>query len=171
MTDTRAAEAMKTAIEMERSGHKFFLDAAGKVKNEAGRKVFNRLAAEEINHMHVFTKIFTALTEGTGWQQAIAKVEPAKRMPYFDDARKQFKADDLSVELECLNKALALERSAIAFFEKAIREAETAEAREVFGRILEEEQGHYDLIQAEIDNINGSGFWFDVQEFHMDGKF
>jgi rubrerythrin len=171
MTDTRAAEAMKTAIEMEKSGHRFFTEAAGKVRNEAGRKVFTRLAAEEINHLQVFTKIFTALTQGTDWQTAVAEVQPAKRVPYFDDARKQFKADDLSVELEFLRKALDLERDAIAFFDKAAMEAETAETRSVFTRIMEEEQGHYDLIQAEIDSLNGSGYWFDVQEFKMDGKY
>jgi rubrerythrin len=171
MTDTKAAEAMKTAIEMEKSGHRFFTEAASKVKNEAGRKVFSRLAAEEMNHLRVFSKIFTALAEGTDWQKATAQVEPARRVPYFDDAKKQFKAEDLSVDLDYLRKALDLERNAISFFEKAIGEADTSEAREVFRRILEEEQGHYDLIQAEIDNINGSGFWFDVQEFNMDGKF
>jgi rubrerythrin len=171
MTDARAAQAMKTAIEMEKSGHRFFTEAAGKVKNEAGRRVFTRLAAEEINHLQVFTKIFTALTQGTDWQKAVAEVRPAKRVPYFDDARQQFKAENLSVELEFLRKALDLERDAIAFFDKAAREAETAEARDIFMRIMEEEQGHYDLIQAEIDSLNGAGFWFDVQEFHMDGKF
>jgi rubrerythrin len=57
------------------------------------------------------------------------------------------------------------------FFEKAIEDAETAEAKEIFRRIHQEEQGHYDLIQSEIDSINGSGFWFDVNEFYMDGKF
>jgi len=171
MIDHKAAEAMKTAIEMEKSGHRFFTEAAGKVRNEAGRKVFTRLAAEEINHMHVFSKIFAALSQGADWQKAVAEVRPTKHVPYFDDARQQFKAGDLSVELEFLRKALDLERNAIAFFDKAAREAESAEAREVFQRIMEEEQGHYDLIQAEIDSVNGSGYWFDIQEFNMDGKF
>lgn len=171
MTDSRAAQAMKTAIDMEKSGHQFFTEAAGKVTNEAGRKVFKRLAAEEIDHMHIFSKIFTALTSGTDWQRAVAQAEPARKVPYFDEARKQFKAGDLTVELEYLGKALDLERKAIAFFEKAISDAETAEARSVFERILEEERNHYDLIQAEVDSLNGSGFWFDVPEFNMDGKF
>jgi rubrerythrin len=171
MTDERAAQAMKTAIEMEKSGHRFFADAARQVKHEVGRKLFSRLASEELIHLQVFEKIFSALASGTDWKKAVAEVEPAKRMTYFDDARKEFKADDLSVELDFLRKALDLERKAIGFFEKAAREAETTEARDVFTQILDQEQGHYDLIQAEIDSINGSGYWFDVQEFYMDGKF
>ncbi|HVP58826.1 MAG TPA: ferritin family protein [bacterium] len=171
MTDTRSAQAMKTAIEMEKSGHRFFTDAARQVKNEAGRKVFTRLASEELVHLQVFEKIFTALTQGTDWKKAMPTAEPAKRVPYFDDAAKQFKAGDLSVELDYLRKALELERKAISFFEKAATEAEASEAREIFKRILAEEQNHYDLIQAEIDSVNGSGFWFDVPEFFMDGRY
>ncbi|MFH1220250.1 MAG: ferritin family protein [Candidatus Eisenbacteria bacterium] len=171
MTDERTAQAMKTAIEMEKSGHRFFTDAARQVKHEVGRKLFSRLASEELIHLQVFEKIFSALASGTDWKKAVAGVEPARRMTSFDDARKEFEAVDLSVELDFLRKALDLERKAIGFFERAAREAGTAGAREVFTQILDQEQGHYDLIQAEIDSINGSGYWFDVQEFYMDGKY
>jgi rubrerythrin len=171
MLGEKTAQAMKTAIDMEKSGHKFFTEAAEKVRHEVGRKLFTRLAAEEIGHMRTFEKIFTEVSGGTDWKDAIGSVEASKRVPYFDEARKEFKAEDLSVELSYLKKALDLERNAMQFFEKAVTEAESPEAQEVFRRILEEEQGHYDLIQAEIDSINGSGFWFDVQEFQMDSKF
>lgn len=171
MIGEKTAQAMRTAIEMEKSGHRFFTGAAAAVTNEAGRKVFRRLASEEMTHLQVFEKIFTALTQGTDWKEAVGQVEPAKRVPYFDEAKKQFKAADMSVELDYLRKALDLERNAMTFFSKAAREAETPEAREVFQRILAEEQSHYDLMQAEIDSINGSGYWFDVQEFYMDGKY
>jgi uncharacterized protein (TIGR02284 family) len=171
MTGEKTAQAMKTAIEMEKSGHRFFTEAAEKVRHEVGRKLFTRLAAEEIGHMRTFEKIFTSVSGGTDWKEAVGSVEPSRRVPYFDEARKQFKAEDQTVELEYLKKALDLERNAMQFFEKAVAEAESPEAREIFKQILEEEQGHYDLLQAEIDSINGSGFWFDVQEFQMDSKF
>ena len=167
MAGDRTAQAMKTAIEMEKSGHRFFTDAANKVKHEVGRKLFNRLAAEEIDHMRTFEKIFNEVSSGADWKEATRAVQPKERVPYFDEARKEFKAGDLTVELDYLKKALDLERNAMQFFEKAIHDAESDEAREIFKRILEEEQAHYDLIQSEIDSINGTGFWFDVQEFYM----
>ncbi len=169
--DTKAAEAMKTAIDMEKSGHAFFKDAASKVKSEIGRKVFLRLAAEELVHLQVFEKIFNEVTKGTEWKKAVEAAQPTKPVPYFDEARKQFKAEDLTAELDFLEKALDLERKAIHFFEKAIEEAETPEAKEIFRRILKEEEQHYDFIQSEIDSLNRSGFWLDVKEFYMDGKF
>jgi rubrerythrin len=171
MIGDKTAQAMKTAIEMEKSGHRFFQDAARQVNHEVGRKMFKRLAAEEMVHLRTFEKLFEELSGGGDWKSALEQVKPAERMPYFDEARKEFKAEDLSVELDFLKQALDLERKAIAFFEQAITDAETAQARQVFQRILEEEKSHYDLIQAEIDSISGSGFWFDVHEFYMDGKF
>ena len=171
MIDEKAAQAMKTAIEMEKSGHQFFSDAAGQVKHEVGRKLFSRLAAEELVHLQIFSKIFSALAEGADWRKAVASVEPARRVPYFDEARTEFKAANPTVELDYLRKALELERKAIAFFGKAIMETGSPEAREVFTQILEQEQGHYDLIQAEVESISGSGFWFDVRESYMDGKY
>jgi rubrerythrin len=171
MIAEKTAKAMKTAIEMEKSGHRFFTEASEKVNHEVGRKLFTRLAAEEIEHLRTFEKIFTALAEGTGWKEAVDSVEPSERVPYFDDARKEFKVEDQTVEMDCLEEALDLERDTMQFFGKAMAEAESPEAKEIFKRILEEEQAHYDLIQAEIDSINGSGFWFDVQEFEMDGRF
>ncbi len=171
MLGDRTAQAMKTAIEMEKSGHRFFTEASNKVKHEVGRKLFSRLAAEEIDHMRTFEKIFNEVSGGADWKQAMKAVEPAKKVPYFDEARKEFRVEDMSVELDYLKKALDLERNAMRFFERAIQDAESPEAKQIFKRIHDEEKGHYDLIQSEIDSINGNGFWFDVQEFHMDGKF
>jgi rubrerythrin len=171
MLEDRTAQAMRTAIEMEKSGHRFFTEASNKVKHEVGRKLFSRLAAEEIEHMRTFEKIFDEISNSGDWKEAVAAIKPARRVPYFDEARKEFKAGDMSVELDYLKRALDLERNAMQFFERAIQETESPEARDVFKRILGEEQGHYDLIQSEIDSINGTGFWFDVNEFYMDGKY
>ena len=171
MIGDRTAQAMRTAIEMEKSGHRFFTEASNKVKHEVGRKLFSRLASEEIDHMRTFEKIFNEVSGGADWKEAMKAVQPARKVPYFDEARKEFKAEDMSVELDYLKQALDLERDAMHFFEKAIQDAESPEAKEIFKRIYDEEQGHYDLIQSEIDSINGTGFWFDVNEFRMDGKY
>ncbi|MGQ9604434.1 MAG: ferritin family protein [bacterium] len=171
MIDQEMAQAMKTAIEMEKSGHHFFTEAAIKVQHPVGKKLFNRLAAEEIDHLRTFERIFSELSKGSSWSQVASTVVPKKRVPYFDKARKEFEPTNLTVELDCLKQALDLERKAIDFFENAIRNAKSEGAKTVYTRILEEERAHYDLIQSEIDSINSSGFWFDVQEFKMDGQY
>jgi rubrerythrin len=169
--DEKTAQAMKTAIEMEISGHKFFTNAAKRVESEVGKKLFGRLAQEELLHLQVFEKIFGDVSRGVEWKVAVRSVEPEVKVPYFDEAKKNFKPKDLTLELDFLKKALDLERRAMEFFEKAATDAEDEAAQEIFKKVKEQEQLHYDLIQAEIDHLSGSGFWFDVREFDMDGKF
>ena len=42
-----------------------------------------------------------------------------------------------------------------------------AEARPLFRRFVEIEEGHEKIVQAEIDSVSGLGFWFDIQEFDL----
>ncbi len=39
----------------------------------------------------------------------------------------------------------------------------------MFLSLAKEEELHMKILQAEIDSISQSGFWFDMQEFTMEG--
>jgi len=43
------------------------------------------------------------------------------------------------------------------------------EGRKMFARFVEIENGHIDMVQAELDYISGTGYWFDFKEFDMSG--
>jgi hypothetical protein len=43
------------------------------------------------------------------------------------------------------------------------------EAKGLFKRFLEIEEGHLALVQAQIDQALGTGYWFDVREFDLEG--
>ena len=46
-----------------------------------------------------------------------------------------------------------------------------SKAKALFSRLAEWEDAHFDIIQAELDSIQGTGFWFGIPEFQMDGKY
>ena len=75
---------------------------------------------------------------------------------------------DYSAELEMLKKALHLEMEATAFFKRVVAELK-AEERQLFARFVEIEEGHEAIVQAEIDALTGLGYWFDYQEFKLEG--
>jgi rubrerythrin len=75
---------------------------------------------------------------------------------------------DYGAELELLKKALDLEIEATAFFRRMVAELDE-EAQKLFARFVEIEAGHEAIVQAEIDALNGLGFWFDFTEFRFDG--
>jgi len=66
---------------------------------------------------------------------------------------------------------MELERESIDQYEKWAQETSDAKVQGIFKKIIEEEKFHYDLLQAEYDNITNTGFWFNMAEFRMDGKF
>ena len=37
------------------------------------------------------------------------------------------------------------------------------------GLLLEIERGHLALVMAQIDELTGTGYWFDTQEFNLEG--
>jgi rubrerythrin len=67
-----------------------------------------------------------------------------------------------------LKKALHLEIEATNFFKRVVSELQ-ADERHLFARFVEIEEGHEAIVQAEIDALSGLGYWFDYQEFKLEG--
>ncbi|MEO0206152.1 MAG: ferritin family protein, partial [candidate division WOR-3 bacterium] len=63
-----------------------------------------------------------------------------------------------------------LEKRSIEFYNENKKHLNDPEAVKIFDRIIEMEESHYDLIQAEIDHIEQTGFWFGIREFTMEGE-
>jgi rubrerythrin len=66
---------------------------------------------------------------------------------------------------------MELERDSIEKYKEWSMKSGDTKVREIFEKIIKEEEFHYDLLQAEYDNITNTGFWFNMAEFRMDGKF
>ena len=74
--------------------------------------------------------------------------------------------EDRGQELDMMRKALALETETSSFYRKMVDEL-PPDARPLFSRFVEIEEGHLAIVQAEIDYMSGTGFWFDTQEFDL----
>jgi rubrerythrin len=168
----KVREAIKTAIQLEKDGKAFFDQATRETENELGKKMFRKLAADEVRHLQTFKKMFQTITDPGTWKQLLAEGPPKERMPSFDHkAGSRTPAEKGAGELSALQQALEVERKAIDFFKRTAQETSDPEAGRIFLAIANEEEGHYDLIQAQIDSLTHSGFWFDVGEFQMDGMY
>ena len=53
-----AVDAIKMAIQLEKDGRAFFEEAAQKTENQLGKKMFEKLAKDEIDHLRTFQNIF-----------------------------------------------------------------------------------------------------------------
>lgn len=169
---TELAAILKTAIEVEENGYRTFAKFAEATQDESGKKMFQRLAKDEIEHRQILEKQLKQLSEGGSWQSIhIPPSSVEKLIPAIRDKAKRTRGESGVAELDALNTALDLERSAAQFFRDKADEVTNPEAKALFHRLAEWEDAHFELIQAELDNIKNTGLWFGIPEFRMDGTF
>jgi len=166
------AKILKTAIEVEDNGFDTFTRFADQTADENGRRMFKRLAADELEHKEILEKQLKNLSEGGSWEGIqIPPSSVEKLLPAIRDKQKRTKGESGLGELDALNTALHLERKTAQFFRDKAEEVDNHEAKALFIRLAEWEDAHFEWIQAELDYINNTGLWFGVPEFRMDGSY
>ncbi len=163
-------DGIKTAIEIEKKGKKFYEDAAEKTNNELAKKMFLSLAGDEASHIVTFQKIFDTMSGTEEWRELANKAPNVGKVPVFE-GKVEKKGNIDPSDLDALRISLDSERKSIELYRKTAGTAKDPLAKKIFLRIEQEEKYHYDLLQAQLDNLTNSGFWLDVGEFRMDGKY
>jgi len=165
-------EAIKTAIVYEKKVHATYLKAVDRAEDPIAKKVFSTLAEEEQGHINYLESRLTEWQrDGQLSDEKLRTVLPAaeriklgvKRLRSQVAQRK----GNHAAELDSLRQALAAEEETSGFYLRMVREL-PPEGQELFGRFLEIEDGHAAVVQAEIDNVNQMGFWFDLKEFDLE---
>ena len=165
-------EAIKTGIRYEQKIHAAYLGAAQRAEDATAKRVFALLAEEERGHV---TYLESRLEE---WQRigALSAVTLGTILPSRERVRAGLKRlrthmgtrkGGAKTELESLRQALAAEDETSDFYRRMVREL-PSEGQDLFARFLEIEDGHAALVQAEIDSVNQTGFWFDIKEFDLE---
>ena len=107
------------------------------------------------------------------------KVDPGKITPvvapgldWLDKAKAELqkkpeKRVATANEIELLKVALELEMKTSAFYRELVGSL-PADERVLFDKFLEIEEGHVSIVQAELDSVQGLGFWFDMMEFSLE---
>lgn len=168
---TQVENAIKEAIRLEINGQKFFNHAADVTHHERGQKMFRWLADEEVKHLETFGRFFSTVLGGQDWKKYVKGEEAKGEAPLVEKLKERMKREEGKGEIEAISIGMELEQRAVDFFKNAAAETDDPQAREIFEKIREEEEFHYDLLQAQHDSVTHSGFWLDSAEFQMDGKF
>jgi rubrerythrin len=171
MTDPQTLAALATAIEAEKQSLHNYLEFAWNTRDNAGKQMFVRLATDEFEHMRLLETQQAGLAQSGQWQPVTVEATILERLaPRLSDKSLRIRGSEGQNQLSALNTALDLERSAQTFYEEQSRKAQTDPARAMFARLAEMEAAHYALIQAEIDNIQQTGFWFGLREFTLESE-
>jgi Fur family transcriptional regulator, ferric uptake regulator len=144
-----ARDALRMAIATERSGLEFYTRAASLTKDARGRTVFQKLAAEEREHLGTLEKRYRELVAGD------PQLESRPTFLFFKGAASGLFAEGAKQLREGVNDQQALligikcERGSHKFFKRYGERFEDSEGKQVFLEFADEERAHLDLLIRE----------------------
>src|SRR5436853_4041554 len=143
---TVVRDALELTLAIERRGYTFYTNASQKTKNGSGRRMFQRLAAEESDHLRRLQQEHRSVLEQNQW----LKREPA-RLPlsrkiveeiFPQKELLKIEVKDETSELDALNIAMNLERRSHQFFMDFAKEISDAHGRKIFQDFARDEESH-----------------------------
>lgn len=170
--DTKEMEKiLHTSLDLEKKGYKWYLEGAKKIKNSLGRRMLERLANDELNHIKRIKEIYESLTNNKMDEVKIDSPELAVFDEIFMRMKDQIDEamDDLTEvgvdDEEIVNVALELEAHARFFYEESAQKATDKTVKEFYELLATEEKSHQELLQKTNQYLSNPSLYFG-----MDGR-
>jgi Fur family ferric uptake transcriptional regulator len=154
---TITRDALEVTLAIERLGYTFYTNASRKTVDARGRRMFQRLAAEESEHLRKLQNEYRDLVQENDWLKREPARLPVSRkiaqelFPQKDLLRSQ--VNDRTTELEALNIAMELERRSHRYFKEFAGQLRDTRSRELFMDFAKEEQLHYEALLKEYEAV------------------
>lgn len=164
-TASALAEGLLTAMRAEHEGHHFYSMAARNTDDPKGREVFQRLAAEELDHLEFLKAQHRAVIE-TGRPDADISLGPRSDItgssPIFSDALRR-RIATAHYEMVALSVGAQLELDAIRFYTEAAAAAADPVVQAFYKELAAWEHGHYEALNTQQEALKeeywaGAGF-------------
>jgi Fur family ferric uptake transcriptional regulator len=149
-----ARDALRMAIATEKSGREFYARAARLTTDARGRKVFEKLAFEEEDHLEKLQRRYRDLMKQD------PDLESRPTFLFFKGAASGLfgsgvqKLHDGIDDREALLIAIRCERGSHQFFKKYASRFEESEGKKIFSEFADEEREHLDLLVREYKALS-----------------
>jgi rubrerythrin len=163
-------EAIQTALDYETRVRDTYLSAIETVSDPIGIRLFQALAEDEQYHLDYLNKKLSEWTStGTLTIDKLTSSLPAvgEIAQYVEKLKTRMAEEDRGDEKQMLSKALAVEAETFNFYQKMVDELPD-EGKALFSQFLVIEKGHIAAVQAELDHLSSTGYWFEWKEFDME---
>ncbi|MEW6026422.1 MAG: ferritin family protein [Planctomycetota bacterium] len=157
------------AIASEKTALSNYLKYAHLARNRGGKEMFIKLAQDEFQHMTILETERERLQAGRTWRAV--KIPPSPIEQILPQAGRTGKiSPDVANqnEAQILSLAMKAEKKAMDFYLAQSRKVDDAAAYNLLQRLAKMEEAHYEILQAELDNINKTGFWMGLSEISME---
>jgi rubrerythrin len=153
--------AVEIAIKMETDAIKFYREAAEKTKHPVGKKMFLSITEDEKRHLDALSRIVKGL------DIHLQDVSPMKNIKtVFETSKDEMmqRAEATTDELEAFKIAMQMEKSGMEFYKKAAFNAKTDKEKQLFEKLIKEEEEHYNIFSNTHFFLSDSGSWFMWEE-------
>ena len=166
-------EGLKTAIQMEKDGKKFYLQASRISRNEMGKKLLESLSVEEDYHRSKFEEIYAAIKKEMNWPEVEFQPEGGDRLQtIFSGETGVIDADkeSLSTEIDTVQEAMDKESETREFYLNQAEKAEYPPEKEFYDKLAAEERKHFLALLDYFEYLKDPAAWF-VEKEHpiLDG--
>ena len=162
MTRDQILQALKQAIQAEVEGHHFYLMAARTTQDAKGRKVFEQLAKDEVEHMeHLRAQYRTVLGSGLPDGNLSLGSPPTIRgdSPIFTEELRA-RAGEAHFEMTAISVGIQLELQAEKFYRSQASDCGDPTLARFWSELAEWESGHYHLLLRQQDYLR-EDYWND----------
>ncbi len=149
--------AVEMANKMEVDAIKFYTEAAGKTKHPVGKRMFLAVAEDEKRHLEMVKNIIKGL-------HITAKdVSPMRNIKsIFESMKKDMmqRVEATRDELESFKIAMQMEKEGVEFYKKSAASVKTDKEKDLFDRLIKEEEQHYAIFSNTYFHLSNTGSWF-----------
>lgn len=163
-------EAILTAIKYETKVRDIYRGGSKSCIDDTGKEILAVLAREEQQHLDYLNgrldewKLTGQITPGR-LQTELPPREVVVRS--IKKLETRVSGTDCTDDSELLKQALRAELETSEFYKKMVAELDER-GQALFEPFVEIEDGHLTIVQAELDNLKGLGYWFDYREFDLE---
>ena len=166
-------EGLKTAIQMEIDGKRFYLKASRESRNGTGKKLLASLAAEEDVHRQKFEEIFQSIRDKNAWPKVDFQPDGGSSLRTLfsraiEQVGKSIKA--AKSELDAVQTAVGMEGKTYDFYIGQSRSTPYPAARDFYEALASQEREHQLILLDYQEYLKNPAAWF-VEKEHplLDG--
>ena len=151
--DKQTRSALKEAICREIGAFRFYSSMADNITNPGGKRKFEEIAEDEQRHREKLESWYNKLFRET-FEVTDDKIEKSE----INDIQ----LNEMTGAEKALDIAIESELKANEFYSDQAVKVESAGLKELYLKLADEEEGHYNLLVAEKNAILGGLYWFDM---------
>ncbi len=158
-----AMNVLEEAKCLEQQGQAFYLEAAKKIKNPKGKKMFRKLAKDEVLHEKLIQREILSLIKEGYWVELLETQGPACALvpSIFPQGREGLEkaAKANPDEVDAVLTALDMENKSYDLYRTQFETVTDPKAKQLYEFLAGQERTHFDLLMANYEAMVQFGGW------------